>query len=128
MAAVDELKSGHATRSISDPLLTAVEQQDSLLRSASLSARDPFKAWTPAGPAGSPKTVAVASALTPVIPPRAVLLMQDGSSMIVQIEVDGEPSPKLPIGGSFRGWTITGVTPSKVTLVKDGKSYSVDRP
>ncbi|TPW09214.1 MAG: hypothetical protein FD129_2276 [bacterium] len=130
-AAVVNLKvSKEPGRDHGDPLLTAVDRQDSLLRAASVGSRDPFRAWTPPAPVGgsSKPGKAVAPPPPPVVPPRVAVLMDAGSGVIIQIEVEGETSPRLPVGGSFRGWTISGVSATMVTMVKDGKSVSVPRP
>jgi len=121
-------ESKNAARVGSDPLLTAVDRQDSLLTVASLSSRDPFRAWTPSGPVSAPRTSTAASVPAPVVPPRIAVLMDTGSSVIIEIEVNGETSPRLPVGGSFRGWTIAGVSESSVTFIKDGKRFTVPRP
>lgn len=120
-------ESKETARLQSDPLLTAVDRQDSLLVAASLSSRDPFRAWTPTQVSTAQASPTVA-APAPVVPPRVAVVMDTGTSVIIQIEVDGETSPRLPIGGTFRGWTITNVSASTVTVAKAGKQVTVPRP
>jgi len=128
-AAISNLReSKEAARIQADPLLTAVDRQDSLLLAASISSRDPFRAWTPTPSSNQVKASTAAAAPAPVVPPRVAVVMDTGTSVIIQIEVDGETSPRLPVGGAFRGWTITGVSATTVTVVKDGRTFTVRRP
>jgi len=110
------------------PLMAALDRQDSLLAAVSVSSRDPFRAWTPTSTTAPVRTAPIVAPPPPLIPPRVVVFMQDGTSTIVQFEVDGDTSPRLPVGGSFRGWTITGISGRSVTLSKDGQQFEVPRP
>lgn len=113
-----------------DPTLTAAVALDSLLAACAIGAgRDPFRPGTPPPPIGGGRVVRPPVVVEPVVEkPRVAVFMQDGNSIIVQLEVEGATSPRLGVGGTFRGWTITGISGRKITVAKDGKSYDIDRP
>lgn len=127
-AAIGNLKeSKNVARADDDPLLTSVDRQDSLLAVANRSSRDPFRAGSPP-PMGAARTATVAPEPGPVVPPRVAVLMDTGSGVIIQIEVDGETSPRLPVGGTFRGWTVGTISATTVTILKGGEQFTVPRP
>jgi hypothetical protein len=113
---------------LTDPVLIRLATQDSLLRTPVANRRDPFRPWNPPVTATTGRPTAATPAPAPVVPPRVVVFMQDGNSVIVQFEVGGDTSPRLPVGGSFRGWTVVGVSGGNVTLSKDGQQFAVPRP
>lgn len=109
-----------------DPAVAAVAHQDSLLRNAPGSSRDPFRAWQ--APSGEVARTAGRPQPEPVAPPRVSVYLDDGATRLVQIEVDGETSGRLAVGGSFRGWAVTGITPGGVIVIKNGQRFVLPRP
>ena len=111
-----------------DPALLASQALDSLLASCAIDVRrDPFRPGSVPLPIGA--RPAPSAPVVPVVtPPRVAVVLQDGNSIIVQIEVDGATSPRLGVGGTFRGWTITGIADRTITVSRDGKSYPINRP
>jgi hypothetical protein len=111
-----------------DATLDASRHLDSLLASCAIGVgRDPFRPGTVPLPIGA-RPAPTAPAEPVVTPPRVAVFMQDGNSVIVQIEVDGATSPRLGVGGTFRGWTIAGISGRTISVTKDGKSYTINRP
>jgi hypothetical protein len=111
-----------------DPMLSRLAADDSLLSSLARNRRDPFRPWNPVSSAPAVRTTPAEPEPPPLVPPRVVVYMQDGTSTIVQFEVDGDTSPRLAVGGSFRGWTITGISGRTVSLSKNGQQFAVPRP
>jgi len=108
-----------------EPVLLRAMHQDSLLMQLTTPDRDPF---------GPPRANYVAPARpkppveVPPEPPKAVLLMQDATGTQVQIEVDGQTSGRMTVGSSFRGWTVTAITGSGITVKKGNHQYTLPRP
>ena len=113
---------------LADPLITGLTVEDSLLAAKVANRRDPFRPWNPLSTSIGTSAAREAPVATPLVPPRVAVVMDTGTSVIIQIEVDGETSPRLPIGGTFRGWTISGVSATTVTVVKNGQAFTVRRP
>lgn len=113
-----------------DSLVPDAARGDSLIKSVSGAVRNPFQPPV-ARSTGTPtprRPAVTTPPPAPVNPPRILLLMQDGSSTIVQMEVDGEQSPRMAEGSSFRGWTITSISPSAITVVKGESRFNLPRP
>lgn len=108
-----------------DPAVAAVARQDSML-AVRASDRDPFRTWQP--PVETVVVTPARSEPEPPAPPRVSVYLDDGASRSVQIEVDGETSGRLGEGGSFRGWTITGISPGGVVVVRNGQRFVLPRP
>jgi hypothetical protein len=127
---VDSDDARRAVNRRQDTLVREAARGDSLIRSIGPLRRSPF-AVPPARiaaatvPRNKPATT---PAPAPVAPPRVILLMQDGNSTLVQMEVDGETSPRMAIGNSFRGWTIVGVNERGIIVTNGSSTYNLPRP
>src|SRR5512140_1682931 len=85
-----------------ETLVFDATRTDSLVRNTPTSVRNPFAAPPPrivAAPA--PRNKPQPPAPAPVTPPRVNLLIQDGNSTVVQIEVNGETSGRMNLGATF---------------------------
>ena len=116
-----DLRAGHDQIS---PVEQAA-QLDSLLAAVSTPPRNPF-----AAPSAPPATARARGALVPPVesPPRVVLLVEDVGGTIVQIEVGGETSARMAVGGTFRGWTVLAISGDGVTVVKGNRQFVLPRP
>ena len=112
-----------------DTLVLEVSKADSLIKATTTSGRNPFQPPVarviPAPVRPGPKPV---PAPTPVVPPRAILLLQDGNSILVQLEVDGDTSPRMSVGNSFHGWTITAITDRGIQVTNGTSTFNLPRP
>ena len=111
-----------------DMLVMDAARGDSLIRNASAARRNPFGAPVSRVVPGPRVTKPVEPPPEPVKPPRVMLFMQDEGSTVVQLEVEGEASGRMGVGSSFRGWTITSITESAVTVVKENSRFNLPRP
>ena len=94
--------------------------KDSLLASANLTERDPFRP-PPASRRDRPSTPRNPSTYpteTPVV--RALLF--DSENPTVQIGVGSQTSGWLHTGDRFQGWTVVEISPASVRIARNGES------
>jgi hypothetical protein len=128
---VDMPQSSLKANRLQDTLVLDAARGDSLIKSVSSAVRNPFQPPAAARSTGIPaarKPAVETPPPAPVVPPRVILVMQDGSSTIVQIEVDGEQSPRMTVGSSYRGWTISNISPTSISVTDGSNSFNLRRP
>jgi hypothetical protein len=103
---------------VPDSLFASASLGDSMLSAMAVPDRDPFGAPKPRQ-TDRPRWPAKEAAA--LVRPRVVLLMQDGSSTLVQLEVESRTSGWMSVGSAFQGWTIEAITSDGVT-VSNGKT------
>jgi hypothetical protein len=109
-----------------DPKLAAASRLDSLLASMDAPARSPL---LPPVQRYIPGPTKVTKEPPPeVIPPRVVLLMQDGQSTLVQIEVNGQSSGRMTVGSRFQGWTIESISAGGIAVTNGTERFVLPRP
>jgi hypothetical protein len=98
---------------------------DSLLAAVSTPPRNPL-----AAPAPPPGPARGRGAAVPAVepPPRVLLLVEDVGGTIVQIEVGGPTSGRMTVGSTFQGWTVQGITPAGVAVLKGNRQLLLPRP
>ncbi len=93
---------------------------DTLLASATVSGRDPFR------PPQAPRPEGLVSARQPVQrvtePPVVRALLYDNVNPTVQIGIGSATSGWLHIGDLFEGWTVVEITATSVRVSRDGES------
>ena len=124
----DLQQEGKSANRRQDTLVYEATRSDSLIRSISGLPRSPFMAPPARLAQVAQKRKANELPPAPVVPPRALLLMEDGNSTVVQIEVDGETSGRMSIGNSFRGWTITAINERGIVVSNGSSTFNLPRP
>lgn len=121
-------ESGPAGPASPDSVVATVARRDALFQAVEPPARDPFKA--------GPPPVSPAQAAGPARPtaernepkPRVVLLLQDGTSTTVQLEVNGATSGHMTVGSRFEGWVVTAITAMGITVSNGRTQATLPRP
>lgn len=104
------------------PIVAKARMLDAGLATVDLRGRDPLNRKYVPPPPGQR---AAEPAPEPAPPPQLRLLLYDEIQPVVKIAVEGELSPRLTVGQSFKGWRVESISSTRVVVSKDGETISL---